>query len=314
MYKRDRNKDVYVLLMGGLGNQLFQTSAAMFYGKSNIYLVSNAANASLGKNGQPEVFDFALPSRVKEFRFSTLPYLTRKLINLSIRMSTRPRNIFHSVLEIALSILISINQKRILCVKLSDDVGKAEYLTVVSKNTLLIGYFQSLEYANALGNEIPSLQLNAYSGNLNAAIDRLPTNGWRFVHVRLGDYFANQDFGLLSPNYFLEQIAIQNAIKPLESLVFTNGKESLREISDDLYQITSRLDHDLTSSELLMLSSLASQYVISNSTFSWWAAFLSHRSSRDVIAPSVWFRYSPTPKGLIPPYWEKVSPKYLDFK
>jgi hypothetical protein len=50
-----------------------------------------------------------------------------------------------------------------------------------------------------------------------------------------------------------------------------------------------------------------SGYVISNSTFAWWAAFLRHNQEVPVYAPDPWFKMINDPKMLIPENWNKVS-------
>jgi hypothetical protein len=52
-------------------------------------------------------------------------------------------------------------------------------------------------------------------------------------------------------------------------------------------------------------------YVIANSSFSWWAAFLSKKPDVEVIAPQPWFQGMDEPRDLIPPNWQRIEAGYL---
>jgi hypothetical protein len=314
--KQTSKPEVFVLLMGGLGNQLFQTSAGIYFASSTVYLVSNLANATKSKYGKAEIFEFALPDNVKEFNFKDVLFFTQKLINYSIRLSTHKRSMRHGILEKLLSFLISKNIKRKLSVRISDSIGFSQSITKSEKSVLLIGYFQSWKYAEMLINSCKyhKLELKTKTRNFSNAISLTPRTNWRLVHVRLGDYLSNGDFGLLSPTYFVKQIKLQNQDQSIPTLVFTNDKNRLKAMSPDLSECASGLDEHLSSAELLILCSYASNFVISNSTFSWWAAYISGRGGIDVIAPEPWFRYTDSPVELIPPHWAKSASNYLELK
>jgi len=63
---------------------------------------------------------------------------------------------------------------------------------------------------------------------------------------------------------------------------------------------------DLTPAETLVLMSKGKAFVISNSSFSWWAAYVASENS-PVIAPSKWFRSLPDPEDLIPSNWIRLE-------
>jgi hypothetical protein len=52
---------------------------------------------------------------------------------------------------------------------------------------------------------------------------------------------------------------------------------------------------------------LGDAFVLSNSTYSWWAATLSVSMQPEVVCPSRWFRSKPNPSMYIPESWIKIS-------
>ena len=61
--------------------------------------------------------------------------------------------------------------------------------------------------------------------------------------------------------------------------------------------------------ESLLLLSMASEIMISNSTFSWWAAQIANENTK-IYAPSKWFESENDPKDLIPEHWPKIESQW----
>ena len=107
------------------------------------------------------------------------------------------------------------------------------------------------------------------------------------IHVRRGDY-------LKSPNVHptIDEGFIKEGLKHLTPqkylMIFSDDiewcKNNLSGLSDNLVFV----DGDFEDYEEIWLMSNCNNYIISNSTFSWWGAFL-NKNNPEVVAPSKWF-------------------------
>jgi hypothetical protein len=130
------------------------------------------------------------------------------------------------------------------------------------------------------------------------------------VHRRLGDYAQDDAFGVLPDTYY--QVAIKKSLE-IEAVdeiwLFTDTPGTGIPLPSELgSEIPIRaMPQELSSAETLELMRYGSSFVIANSTFSWWGAFLSYANSPSVIAPAKWFKGMEDPRDICPPNWVRVT-------
>lgn len=130
------------------------------------------------------------------------------------------------------------------------------------------------------------------------------------VHVRLGDYQLEKQFGILSPEYYKAAIEYSWQRSEFNKIwLFSDQPKDAIHFVPQQYRGKTRLieGEGLDSAETLQIMSLCHGYVIANSSFSWWAASLSDFKDPIVIGPKPWFKALPEPNNLMPPHWDKFD-------
>lgn len=176
----------------------------------------------------------------------------------------------------------------------------------ILKPTTLKGYFQSWKYFDAYKNEIkPQLILKEESDSLRKLSDELNKYQVLGVHIRRGDYVGLENYhGLTSDSYFKNAVHIIQKLSGFEKImVFSDQIDIAKEVfpSGDYYISSQELR---STPETLILMSRCNSLIGSNSSFSWWAAYISSSNSTVRIFPRPWFtKASIDTRDLLPPNW-----------
>lgn len=183
-----------------------------------------------------------------------------------------------------------------------------------NKSTVFCGYYQSEKYFQNHKKEIRDL----YSPT-KEFIDRclneypeLKTGNVTVVNVRRGDDYLNQP----------ENHPVITEEFIYKSLELIPNKDHVYVVSDNIPWCRENLKIDnvkfvnYTGLDALWLLSLCKNFVISNSTFSWWGAFLGEKPDSIIVAPDTWFGPGVHSRGhyefdiykdnwiKIPTYWD----------
>lgn len=150
----------------------------------------------------------------------------------------------------------------------------------------LYGYFQSEKYFKGIEDQIRNdfIFLDEIRDSCEEAISNIerPIS----LHIRRGDYLNKNEI-----YYNLELDYYENALNKFDSnrnvIIFSDDVEWCKNqdiFSNDRFLISDNLDKKID----MCLMSLCSDFIIANSTFSWWGAWLANRGK--VIAPKKWFK------------------------
>ena len=148
------------------------------------------------------------------------------------------------------------------------------------------GYFQEPEFALSLLEEDFSKLLQKIYFSRKELQSRSPnligTNDYQVVHLRLGD-FKNSPFGVLKLESMLELLNPH-----FKTVICTDGtsEEVTARIGRNDFTVLSPLE--TSAWEALSVISGAKRVISSNSTLSWWGAFLASKNGAEVFLPDQW--------------------------
>jgi hypothetical protein len=303
-------------ITGGLGNQLFQLAFNLNAAHDEIFYIEGA----LGKprsnfHGKPDIRELSCPPQVKWASLKDRR-LTSKVFSYGISRSAKEgvhlKN-FNKIMDFAASVILSLHYKAYLKFKVSQGVGFNDLR--LGKHYAAIGYFQSFEYSKdpSTFEKLMEMDLVEPTEEYLNLKSRMLIEQPTVVHVRLGDYINEPSIGILPTNYYFEAIKLLEVESNGNVWVFSDEIEIAKsKLSGALLgaNVTWLNPDRLSAAETFMLLRHGSSYIIGNSTFSWWGAYLTYTKNAVVICPSPWFKMVPSPARICPPEWRNIN--YLE--
>lgn len=267
----------YFIISGGLGNQLFQVAFAL------------AVKKQFNLEGPPKLIvsdfflaerDFGLDAFCVDLKVIKLSYFSGKILNYIIKIVQK-----FKIIQFP-NFLYSESKR-------GYSIGSLSHLFV-----LYMGYFQSDKYLEGCKDIIKdSFRLKSNSSNYKDMVNIIEMSPCSIaIHVRRGDYLVGDN---------IEKYGVGCSVKYFEQgvkIIMDKCKKNKNNIfifSDDIDWCRKNLNFvngcyvsemGLSVAEELILMSKCDHHVISNSTFSWWGAYLALDSvDHTVIAPKRWF-------------------------
>jgi hypothetical protein len=317
-----KERRVFVTLTGGLGNQLFQLAAAIYLAQGGpIVCESVDGNPRLNSKLEPQIRCFKLPFNVHFNAKQRKSKIYSKLFGYTLRSGYAPNSFesskfFKVFIKIVNYFAIFIRTGKPRSYLIASDIGFSPLHPRQAQNHL-VGYFQSYKWLedenthqNLRGIYLPNFTPTFGYQDL-ADLER-PT----LIHVRLTDYISESSFGLLSKTYYekaIQKLENEGRLKPGDKLwVFSDdiaaAKELLSFIDDD--KVRWIVDKEDCPAKTLEVMRMCHNYIISNSTFSWWGATLSHNEGVAVVYPQPWFKGALTPRLLTRESWMPIKSEW----
>jgi hypothetical protein len=174
-----------------------------------------------------------------------------------------------------------------------------QYNEIPSEADQLHGYFQSeLYFRDHIQSIVQEMKIASYQEQLRASYT-IPTHSVS-LHFRIGDYVALQNHHpIQSIDYYKRSVDhILKHVPDARIYCFYEKKDtervntilsSLLEIYPSTYVRVPEQYPNLSDWEEMILMSCCEHHIISNSTFSWWGAYINPSKNKIVCYPSVWF-------------------------
>lgn len=272
----EHSNGVTTYIKGGLGNQLFMLAAGWEQSaRLGCPLYLDTSDSVIRGGPEYELGTMNHPGTVSNGPWTAVRISTSKVVPV-------PR-------------LVKPYRRRVFVEKDRDRYDSR--IHEIQTGTTLFGYFHSPRYFETVASSMRSVLENvSLSEEEGRIIDTFTKDKRISVHLRRGDYLNSSTNQILaSPAYarrginLLRDLGIDGGLR-----IFTDSPDRVRtELSDwnDDLEIVGP-EAGLSSMATIIAMSRGSGIVTSNSSFSWWAAWLldgTENTKHNIICPRPWF-------------------------
>jgi len=204
-------------------------------------------------------------------------------------------------------------------VNLNNDIihGPFEYEILEPNDgrpTVFEGYYQSEKYYEGYDEVIKDLYSPTFEF-IDRAIKDYPfllNSTVSAINVRRGDYLTQPRHHPVITNDYINES--YKHLPPHDVLLVVSDDIEWCKENIKLPNVVFNDNNKYFNHESLWLLSLCDHFIISNSTFSWWGAWLSRTDNKVVISPDTWFGPDITvnPKDIWCDNWIKIPTKWVD--
>jgi len=284
---------VIVKIWGGLGNQLFQYS----FGKYLAAKLCTAVKYDIQTTNSLNSFtqrELAIAAFNVQLDVATAAEINENKYFRNIHFARLERKLAQAFPALLRTHIVESNEPK--------PFGALHF----KDNCYYEGYWQSYKYLapveDSLRQQITMKQ--PLSEAVSTTLREIAAAPSVSIHVRRGDYLHNKYFATCPMDYYKKAMAYFTETGT-KFYIFSDDIAWCREnfIGSQYVFITGNENF-----EDMYLMSYCSHNIISNSTFSWWAAWLNNNAEKITITPRDWHkRHNEKYNDLLPLHWIKIE-------
>lgn len=279
---------IYVKLMGGHSNQMFQYAIARSLSlRHNVpFVMDDTWFSATAEVDTPRVYELGVYNIIEKFAHPGLTFKIKQKLGLAQRYSEQG-------------------------FKFSSEIFDSK------EDVYLTGFFQTEKYFK----DIRAVLLKDFThkskpvgNNAKLLKEILANKDSVSLHVRRGDYVTNKDaaafHGLKDLDYYKAALKIiKKKVKSPTLYVISNDPAWCKEnLKLDAPMVFVDNNDDVTGgAEDMRLMRACRHNIMANSSFSWWGAWLNENPEKIIVAPKQWFQdKSIDTSDLLPDEWIKL--------
>lgn len=293
---------IIVRLQGGMGNQMFQYALGRSLSIKNKVPLGLDLTFLLDRTPMPSYFTF------RDYQLDCFNIQAKIVSKKDIPFLYRKHNfgIFMRYIDYIRRRFISFPGKEKIDLCFDKDILN------LGPDIYLEGWWQSYKYFSANENIIrKDFTFNKnFPENISKLKSEIESKNSLCMHIRRGDYVGNKVHEVVNLDYYIKGLKIiKNKVNIDSIYIYSDDIEWCRQnIRFDYPTIFVGPEYVGAKDEgHLALMSACKHFIISNSSFSWWGAWLSDYKGKIVIAPKYWFSdKSINSDDLIPSDWIRI--------
>ncbi|MCD7726285.1 MAG: alpha-1,2-fucosyltransferase [Clostridiales bacterium] len=267
---------VIIKTCGGLGNQLFQYAAALEIAETCHDAVKFDLEFQKKDKRKFELRKLG----IKEKILSDKEKKRKKYIIQNLLLLVYKQYVAYSIWDNQAVRYIFARFGVFFCTTYNPDIPR---ILFQCKHILLAGSFSNEKFfSNVIGQMRNIMKTYIEKNKLEIETPSV------CVHIRRGDYVGNRPYEVCTENYYYQAMRmIEDKVGKIGFLIFSDDIDYVRH--QMRFEQTVTFCEEKSTCKSLGYMVQCSHYVISNSSFSWWAQKLNASDQKLVYAPRRWY-------------------------